>query len=123
MNDEIRKALDQWVLTVEKCIHDHTDLITKMSGNIIDQQVSITALEKAMRCAIVTLDLQKAIINNHEEKINKLENRIIILEKFGNAEKLERRIEHIETYIDPIKDFTERPITASKRGSEDDNIN
>ena len=79
MNDEIREALDRWVLTVDKCIHDHTDLITKMSGNIIDHQVAI---------------------NN-----------------------LERRIEHIETYIDPIKDFTERPVTASKGGSEDDNIN
>ena len=112
MNDEIREALDQWVLTVDKCIHDHTDLITKMSGNIIDQQVSITALEKAMRCAVVTLDLQKAIINNHEEKINKLENRIIILEKFGNAEKLERRIEHIEAYLDPVKELC-KPVTIS----------
>ena len=64
MDEETRMALDQWIVTVDKMLHDHTDLILKMSGHIRDHQVSITALEA--RDLKLTASIDK-VINDFTE--------------------------------------------------------
>lgn len=95
--DEETRALSRLFDTLQ-------DGMAKIVDHINNIEHRLTPLDNSMKVVVDCLDSHKAMIEKQEEL------RLAI----------ERRLDHIETYLNPINSFANGKTTASKGGNPDE---